>query len=1113
MSALKPLLTEQRDAAHPDKSAWVSASAGTGKTQVLTARVLRLLLAGAAPDRLLALTFTKAAAAEMQTRIFDTLACWVRMSDKVLGVELRAIGADDEVDTLRKARTLFADALEAKGGLKVQTLHSFASTLLAAFPLEAGIAPGYETLDERSALQMRADVLANKVARAAGSDPVFMADLAALSIKSGEGGVRDVIAKLLSNRGAFDRSYGTALNWEAAVRGVLGLPRKGSRTETLAAALADDVFDWATVRDYAAAMAAWGTKTGLRFADTLTALLAATPDVRAVRVADLLETGLTKAGLPRKAPNKLDDLHERYCTRLVALGELADGLELAEVAALHLRVGQAIAGVYAAAKQHAGALDYDDLIGKAAELLRSLAAPFVLYKLDQRIEHILVDEGQDTNASQWAIVDAIADEFFAGVGARDEAEVGPRTQFAVGDYKQAIFSFQGTNPDEFDRARHRAKARAEQAGKPFAEIDLNLSFRSTPAVLDVVDKMVVNVGAAAFGLDGDISPHRANRKDEAGEVVLWPPVMNAVTGEDDTDEADDTWVEDSELTLARKIAEEISNWLKNKEILSSQGRPVEAGDVLILVRSRGELVPALVAALHKAKVPVAGADRLRLTAPIAVQDLLALARFALQPGDDLSCAALLVSPFIGWTQEQLLDLAYGRQTTLWRALRDAKADGDPAIVAAERWLGEVLARADYLAPYEFFESILSGELEGRAKLLARLGEEARDPIEEVLNQALAYEMANTPSLQGFLSWVETDDVEVKRDPEAPLDAVRIMTVHGAKGLQAPIVILADATKAVPKGAKPPLMMDLPGTGPAPIFYGRKELLSGPAKTLFDAAELSDAEETMRLLYVAMTRAEDRLYIGGALGARPSSAKSWHEYAADALWALGAEDIDCPRWGEGVLRHASGTPKPIETEAKQAVIAPVALPSWVHAKPPEEETPPRPLVPSAAAEDDLVTAPPSPAMQDAARRGQVLHMLFERLGPVADDAREDAMRRWLKRNAPEQDADAIVREVLGVMDDPTLADWFTPDSLAEAPLSAIVGKRVISGTVDRLIVGKTLVRALDFKTGLKVPDNSDAVPAYHRRQMAAYRDALAAIFPGYEIETALLYTAGPKLILV
>jgi ATP-dependent helicase/nuclease subunit A len=911
--------------------------------------------------------------------------------------------------------------------------------------------------------------------------------------------VRDIVAALITHP-VFDSDYKRATDWRAAVRRALGVPSDGTRESVLAAALADDGFDWATLRDYAAAMVEWGTATGLAKADSIAHLLAAGPDARVAMLADLLAIGLRADGEPLKAPARRDALHQRLCQRLTALRDLANGLELADIAALHLRVGQTLAADYADAKHQLGALDYDDLIRRAARLLRDVDAAYVLYKLDQRIDHVLVDEGQDTNAVQWAIIDAVTADFFAGEGARE----GLRTQFAVGDYKQAIFGFQGTDPREFERARQATEQRVGSAGCRFDAVDLSRTYRSVGAVLDVVDRVIMDAGAAAFGVVGDIAPHRSHRDGEAGEVVVWSPVIGAV---DDGDGADTGALADSEIELARRIAAEIADWIASGDVLASTRQPIGAGDILVLVRSRGELVSALVAALRRANVAVAGVDRLRLTAPIAVKDVLALARFALQPGDDLSLAALLVSPFLGWSQDQLYRVAHARQSTLWRALR---VSADAAAQAATAWLGEVLALADYCAPYEFFETILSGKLEGRARLVARLGDEARDPIEEVLNQALLFEATNSPSLQAFLQWIDTGDVEVKRDPDAPHDAVRIMTVHGAKGLQAPIVILADAVKAAPKAIKPPLTLDLPSIGPAPIFFGSQRLLVGPARDAHAARARDEAEETMRLLYVAMTRAQDRLYVGGACGRRPPPPGNWHQRIGDALRALGA-DVDVnQRWGE-TLRYARGAPLSAVAVATPPSL-PTILPDWVLTPPPAEERPPRPLSPSSPTEEEAAEfPPPAPGMQDAARRGRILHQLFERIGAVEPAARERSMRAWLGRNAPDCDADAIVAEVLTVLAAPEVEAFFAADAYAEAPFSAVVDGRVITGTIDRLLVTADMVAALDFKTGVRVPKAAADVPVHHHRQMAAYGEALARIFPDRRVALALLYTAAPRLV--
>jgi ATP-dependent helicase/nuclease subunit A len=1106
--SLKPLLDEQRRASAPDVCAFVSASAGTGKTQVLTARLLRLLLAGARPESILALTFTKAAAAEMQNRLFETLAGWVRADDTRLTDDLAMLGVGGDAATLHRARGLFAHALEARGGLKVQTLHAFASSLLSAFPLEAGIAPGHETLDDRSSAALRRALLVGRATNPGGTDQ-FRDDLAALGVALGERGVADEIAALMKARDAFEDSYGRDVDWQQVIRRALGVPSVGSGAEILAEALSDTSFDWPSVRDYAARLVAWGTKGALTAADTLATVLAATPAARVDMIDTLLGVGLTGKREARKPGKKNDPdfaaAHDRFTGALLDLHDLVLGIALAERAALSLRIGAALAADYAAAKAAAGVVDYDDLIRLAAALLKRIDMEFVRYKLDQRIDHVLVDEGQDTNADQWTIIEAITAEFFTGAGAREGGVV--RTQFAVGDYKQAIFGFQGTDPRQFEAARQRLCQRASDAGSAYVDVTLSHSFRSLPAILDVVDATVAAASADAFGVN-QVSSHDATRAG-AGAVVLWPAVGEV--GSDDegeTDASDDSHATDAERLFADRLADEVADWLRRGEWLGARDRAITPGDILILVTRRGELVPALVAALSRAGVPVAGADRLRLTQPIAVQDLVALLRFVLQPADDLSLAAVLVSPIFGWSQAQLMHLALGRSGSLWRQLRErAPLDAQTQQVADA--LGLLLARADFLTPYAFLEYVLSGPLAARAQLVARLGAEALDPIEELVNQALLFEAANPPSLEGFLSWLAAEDIDVKREADVRQDMVRIMTVHSAKGLQAPVVILADAASARPRAPGTPLSVDARRAVPLPLFHGGRTRLNRFAAGLHDRAARDAAKEHMRLLYVAMTRAEDRLYVGGArkTGASPS----WQDHIAAGLARLDGALHDDPRWGADTTVYQTGEASPRGAPAEAGPAFDLPLPAWLHQPPPAEEEPPRPLVPSAIAADDVALPPAGTARRHAARRGQMLHRLFEEVGSIAPGDRARLMSAWLAVHAPELDATALVAEVLAIVDDPQLAELFGVDALAEAPLSAIVDGRTIAGTVDRLLVAEDRVLVLDFKTGLSVPATAGDVPAYHRRQMEAYRAALTAIFPGRRIDVALLYTAGPKLV--
>ncbi len=1120
-SRLLPLRPAQMRAANPRDNAWVSASAGTGKTQVLTARVLRLLLAGAAPERLLCLTFTKAAAAEMQERIFARLTRWVRAADAELDADLEALGEMPTPARRERARRLFALVVDARGGLRVLTFHAFAQSLLAGFPIEAGIAPGFTVLDDRTGVELRGRVLTDALA-----DDGFAEDVAGLAVRLGERKFATVVMAMLRQREGL-RALGNPAGHRALLRRELGLPTDGDRDAVMAEAMAEGRFDHAGLQVFARACAAWNTATGLKQADCIAAWLAASPADRVARFGELREVFLTKSGDPRKLSPRLVevvDLAERLCAAITAIGEIDAKFAVVEIAATHLRVGHVLEAGFRLQKARAGLLDFDDMIARVAAMLgQSRMAEWVRFKLDQSIDHILVDEGQDTNQAQWQIARVIAEEFFAGIGTRGEGV--DRTMFAVGDYKQSIFSFQGSDPRVFNIYRDHFSAMAADAGLEFHDVPLAESFRSGRAVLEVVDRVIDDLGYEALGLDRPPEPHRVGRQgDPAGRVVLWPPVTPDIAADDeaealaDTGEEEAGWLPGPVLRLADRIARQVRGWLDDPDMRLANGRRVRPEDVLVLVRARGEFVGALVANLHAQRVPVAGVDRLRLTGPIAVQDCLALIRFALQPDDDLTLATLLVSPFLDWSQDELFALAHRRgPVSLWRRLR-ARAETSANAALALAWLGEVLALADLKPPHEFLETILSGPLGGRARLLARLGEEARDQVEALLAQALAFETAHAPSLQGFLAWIENDDIELKRDPDAPADAVRIMTVHGAKGLQAPIVILADAARAPNDRAGDHVVLPWgPGGEDLPIFYGGKAGRIGPIAERIEEDRRRAEEEHWRLLYVALTRAEDMLFVGGALGLGETvpHPDSWHAQVATALAGLGATLAPDPLWGE-VIVYANGVQAPPAEPAKPPPPALAAVPAWARALPAPEPAPPRPLSPSQLAADDVASPPPSKAMADAARKGTLLHKLFERLPAVPAAQRGDAARRWLARQARDLDEPeraALAAKALAVIGHPDFAELFGPDALAEAPIAAVVGTAVIAGKVDRLLIQPQRIQIIDFKTGLSVPADAAGVSAYHVKQMAAYAAALRRIFPGRTIEAALLFTEVARLIVL
>lgn len=1127
-----PLHGPQREAVNPEETVWLSASAGTGKTQVLSARVLRLLLQpGASPSQILCLTFTKAGAAEMAVRINDVLASWVRMKPAALARDLQAIGADIGPETQARARTLFASVLDCPGGgLRIDTIHAFSQWLLSAFPEEAGLAPGTRAMEDRDrdllARQVLADMLLDADAR---GDAETLDALADLSLRKGPDAVETWLMRCASAR---DMWFGHGA-WQPPLRPrvnrLLGLDADADEA-SVAALCGDDVFDVAALGLCLSAYSQWNVKTGLKGRQVIADWLAAPPGKRLEMAGNLRgilfsqkDTVKDQASL-EKFESLFGTAAERVFASLNAVRERKALVMLAGWLTPALTVGRTFALAWEDAKAREGLIDFDDQIRRAADLLgRSDMADWIRYKLDRRFDHILIDEAQDTNAAQWRIIDALIGDFFTGEGQHDGRM---RTLFVVGDYKQAIFRFQGTSPENFRLAKDRVRLsmagalanarewRGSSTARYLRDLGLGRSFRTARPVLQFVDAAIEAIGVDRFGLDR--APDLHEGEDRPGLVALWPPIGAEPTDpEEEGDEGAEGWLSRPDRQLADRIAAQIAAWMTDGFPLVKGGhRRAGPGDVMVLVRKRKELAGLIVARLHARGVPVAGVDRLRLGAPLAVKDMMAALRFAAQPFDDLNLANLLVSPLVGWSQDDLL--AHGwreKRVTLWAHLR---ASREPLAAATVSQLGDLLALADYEPPQALLHWLLTGPWRGRRRLVERLGHEANDPLDELLNAALAYASAHVPSLAGFIQWFDAGEGELKREQGANEGLVRVMTVHGSKGLQAPIVILADAAGNPDSSPTRGLTLDerdLSGEARAVPLPGlAKDEKVGPIREAEAAAAAAEREEHWRLLYVAMTRAEEALFIAGSLGARETepAQESWYGQLAPLFDGAPVPD---PVWAE--RREWGGLGAVPEAVSAEASPVSFPVPEWASRPVGEEPRPPRPLAPSAAGED-LSADPPLPpgSRAVAARRGVLVHRLLERLPDIPPDRRGAAARAWLARNAADLEDDMreeIAESALVVLAIPEWEEIFGPDALAEVPLAATVGGQVIAGTADRLLVKAERVLVVDFKTARRPPTDIAAVPAGTIRQMAAYAAALGAIYPGREIAAALLYTHAPRLI--
>lgn len=1151
----------QATAADPQTSVWVNANAGTGKTYVLTWRVLRILLTGTPPERIVCLTYTKAAAAEMSTRIFDRLGTWVTLSEEKLAKELFDIlGRRAEAAELSFARTLFTRAIETPGGLKIQTIHAFAEQLLQRFPLEASVPPGFQILDDLKGRELKTRAIDATLREATGAPNSALGRALTTAIPYvSETSFDELLSKSIAQRRWFDRAsllnhgkYNDGLAAaEAHLRRALGI-RDGVKAQDIEVQRGNvlSVGDLTALRDLLAS----GGKTDTDCSEFLAqALNAPSAAQRGKYLADffLVNDGkeprkkLLSLPLQRERPD-LSEVANIAQGRFCDLTRQLTTLLLAEATAALYRLAGSVLQHYSEAKAAAGTLDFDDLIDKAVNLLQATdQTAWVLFKMDGGVDHILVDEAQDTSPEQWAIIEALGREFFSGDGARDVV----RTVFAVGDEKQSIYSFQGARPEMFGEVGGRFAELTQSANAGWNKVPLTLSFRTVRPVLDAVDA-VFRDGSLTPGLlaGPDGIAHIAKRIGQAGLIEIWDvEPANPAADANPWQPLEDADSESAPANrLANRIAATIDDWLQSGAVLTSQNRPIRAADILILVRKRNPFAVPMVAALKARGIPVAGSDRIQLTEQIVVQDLLALGDFLTLPEDDLALATVLKGPLFGLDDEELRPFAHGRNGALWKSFLNA-ANTDERLKPAAETLKRWRAKADFTPPFEFFSSLLDRE-GARSKFLHRLGPEAADAIDEFLDVALAYDDSEPPSLTGFLASLRADDREVKRDMDHARNEVRVMTVHGAKGLEAPIVFLPDTctiTTGEGPGTKLVMLNDpLQASGvPPPLVWQVKGTAGVEAVSAANAEKAErEREERNRLLYVAMTRACDRLYVAGFAGKTDRRhPQCWYDTMRDALQQDMLEIVHAN--GSKIWRlecaqtEKAESPKALKEAAAQSLQLPPFALKRADTEPqltiPLAPSRLEPYAPDSDGEPLLAPIPvdhpasdggrPSPAALGADNRflrGTLTHALLQYLPEIPEAKRKAAAAAYVeKRGAAlsKRVRGQIVSETLAVMTDSDFAELFSDKSRAEVPISAVLPRPHgtgpalrLTGQIDRLVVTGKDIMIVDYKTNRPPPHDVARVAPAYLYQLAAYTLALREIYPHKRVRAALLWTDGPRL---
>jgi len=1107
MAKSKSATPEQKTASNPAASAWVGANAGSGKTHVLVDRVTRLMLSGVDPMSILCLTYTKAAAKEMANRLHERLGAWVGLSNAALAKQLVQMG-HDEVDhkTLSRARRLFTAALETPGGLKIQTIHAFCERILQLFPVEAGLAPGFEVLESSQSRQLLREARDQILREAQGDETSAFANaLEILTRHTHSDSFDTLLERLLSKRHVLKdalAAYGSIGNIGQALRAEFSIdPQadiKSLRSDFLN-------FDKSELERIVQTLLLSDKVTNLNTAGNFVALLTENDSVGAeslMRRIYYTSDGEKPKKIASVVTEKLlkdnawiRDWLSQEMMRCLALIEQIDNLTRIEATCALLTLAEAMISKFESAKKLRGAYDFDDLILKTRDLLVDKAtAQWVLYKLDRGIEHVLVDEAQDTSLAQWQIVSALTSEFFSGTGSR---EVPDRTLFVVGDRKQSIFSFQGANPAAFEASREIFGAQITNVGQPFSTVDLTISYRSTEEVLKAVDVVFAEGTRARVGLDGihlQNLHHESNRGGEHGLFELWPLMEPDEKAEREPWQAPvDQYPPRSGLRkLAQKLAETIKSWIGKRHIMALN-RAVEAGDILILFRSRSALFDILISELRKAGIPVAGADRLKLSENIAILDMMALVQFVDLPDDDYSLACVLKSPLVptALTEDQLFKLAHGRDaTSLWARLG---ASDDASCVDARKILEEWLKASESLRPFEFLSMVL---IKTRKAFLARLGSEAGDALDALLEVSLSYEENHSSSLAGFAIWFASEDTEIKRNMDQGSGEVRLMTVHGAKGLESSIVILPDTTSTPRSNATSALMFaELASGGPTLPFWR----LSGLAQSQVlerwkDRDKQTELEEQRRLLYVAMTRARDELYVCGYKIHKESPENSWYTLVEEAVQSQGILRViespdgnSCQRYGPDPTWNGMGSvlPKAIpETPAWLFKNPDIAHQGWTPVRRRRD-------VGSSA----------------AVARGRAIHKILQDLPGMAPEAGLNFARRVLAKNGLDA---GLAENIIGLIANPEHSDFFGADSQAEVSIGSIAqnGRRSTE-RIDRLVVRDKDILVLDYKTDWNVPDLLEADHP-HVVQLAGYARTLGRAYDGRPVRAAILWTSLPRL---
>ena len=1101
-----PSLANQRLAADPLSSVWLSASAGTGKTTVLVSRLLRMFLSGVEPSKILCLTYTNAGAVEMQGRIFARAKSWATLGDEALEAELEnllgEISGDELRDLAPRARKLFSRLVDSPLPLKIYTIHAFCQSVLKRFPLEAGVSPHFEVAEEMEAGILLAEAYRSLVAKMRGAKDGegirLMDDFEFIAANLSEYEFESLRAEIVGSREKFAAllgKYGTGERLAAALRQRIfspfpNIPDDFINDPDLYLKNVISKIPEELIRNFIAALGNASTATARENSAALSAFMAlGSEDGKLARFGDYKGVFVTGDGAVRKgfipaevkksAPSLVDGL-EAEAERIRAAVAFVRCAFVYRMTVAVANVGLSLMRAYARLKDERGMMDFSDLIEATRRLFeRPDISGWILYKMDGGVSHVLIDEAQDTSGAQWSIVGILTEQFFTTARSKDDV----KSVFSVGDRKQSIFSFQGADIALVEKYRELFRRRVEDGGFEFRDLPMNRSFRSAGNILRVVDR-VIGEGARAGGVlaRGETLEHVPHRSDIEGYVEL-VPLAKAYAGEEFYFKPPVEVVEarNPKVDLSGMVAEKI------RRIVNEGVRP---RDIMVLVQKRSS-AKYLLARLAGLGVPTSGQDKMRLARSIVAEDLMSLLKFAVSPYDDLSLCEALKSPLFGLSDDDLFELCFGRAGTVFDAMsKNPEYESTYEILCGLVELGRIKT------PFLFFDHVLK-VLGGRERFLARFGRAADDILNEFMGRCLFYDRSRMgKSLVDFLRWFESSDMEVKRDMEASGDVVRVMTVHGAKGLEAPVVFLFDANLA-----DAPLRDRILWSDGLPFFKSSDfKSIDGNFRRMYEAQKAAGLGEFYRLLYVAMTRARDRLYVCGWEAKKGEREQSWYGCVREALESF----PDARRVPDELLRAkgaeffdpevlALGRVEPRATPAPREEKKPPPVPQFFY----EKVSPGKGRFAGPTAGTSPL-APPDDGSK-AASRGVMIHELLEKLAGLAPGN--------YARTAHAYPAE-LVETAAAILQNPEFGFIFENKSYSEVELAYVEDGESKAARIDRLVFAPDAIWIIDYKSDAKAPA---VPPENYVRQLGLYKSLVAKIYPGEKIRAAILWTAAPKLV--